>query len=236
MSFIIGRIQMINLIILINNVENIKQFINNLIFKISNLNSIFIAHNITEFQNLIKKFRPDLIIISKFYYSALSNPNILNYHSFQIFFYNSKIYLQNSNNDICLLCSINDTNLLNTIQEFINNKTENELKNRISSILNEFNFNFKLIGTNYLIDAILYSYINKDSYIFENLEKNVYSHICFKNNTNPKNIKWAIVRAINNMYLNSDNNNIKKISEYFYLDIYEKPTAKIIITMIINKL
>ena len=227
---------MINLIILINNVENIKQFINNLIFKISNLNSIFIAHNITEFQNLIKKFRPDLIIISKFYYSALSNPNILNYHSFQIFFYNSKIYLQNSNNDICLLCSINDTNLLNTIQEFINNKTENELKNKIISILNEFNFNFKLIGTNYLIDAILYSYINKDSYIFENLEKNVYSHICFKNNTNPKNIKWAIVRAINNMYLNSENNNIKKISEYFYLDIYEKPTAKIIITMIINKL
>ena len=227
---------MINLIILINKVENIKQFINNLILKISNLNSIFIAHNIIEFENIIKKFKPDLMIISKFYYSAISNLSIFNYHSFRIFLYNSKLYLQNSNNDICLLCSINNKKMLNTIQEFINNKTENELKNRITSILNEFNFNFKLIGTNYLIDAILYSYINKDSYIFENLERNVYSHICCKNNTNPKNIKWAIVRSINNMYLNSDNNNIKKLSEYFYLDIYEKPTAKIIINMIINKL
>ena len=187
---------MITLIILINNFDKLNNFNNNIFLKIPKLNCILIAHNTNEFIHLIQKYKPNLILISKYYYSKISKLNLLNFKYFKSIILTSNTLFNNPCNAIFLFCSINDANLLNSFEEFLNKKFEIELKNKVLEILNNFNFNFKFIGTNYLIDAIIYSYINKDSYIFENLEKNIYPIISYKNNANSKNIKCSIVRAI----------------------------------------
>ena len=75
-----------------------------------------------------------------------------------------------------------------------------------------------------------------NDYVYDNLERKVYTHIAEKYNSNVHNVKWSIVRSINNMYLGNTTSSMKKINSYFNLDHLEKPTAKLIISTIVNKI
>ena len=99
-------------------------------------------------------------------------------------------------------------------------------------ILEKFNFNFKLIGTKYLLEAIVYSYFTRETYLFENLEKQIYPYVSQKYNVNPLTIKWAIIRSINTMKTKSNPVCLQSLS----IDDSEKITSKFIISEIVNKL
>lgn len=92
-------------------------------------------------------------------------------------------------------------------------------------------YNFKLKGTQYLLEAILYIYIRNNIELLENLEKNVYNHIAIKNNKNLLNIKTSIIKATNYVYNYQDEN---KLYEYFSIKI--KITPKLVISTILNKI
>lgn len=113
-----------------------------------------------------------------------------------------------------------------SIIKFISNINENDLHHKIYQILDNLNFDFKLSGTNYLIHAISYSYIHKDDYLYENLEKKIYPYVAKKFNTSEANVKWSIVRSINNM-------NSKKSSKFKYI---EKITSKALISHVVHNL
>ena len=95
--------------------------------------------------------------------------------------------------------------------------------------LEMFHFNFKLRGTTYLLESIVYSYLTKDKYTFENLEKNVYPYVSKKYNVSAQNIKWSIIRSINNM---------KKACalKSYHIDFPGKITPKYMIPEIVNRL
>ena len=64
-------------------------------------------------------------------------------------------------------------------------------------VLNELlllGYNFKLKGTQYLLESIMYIYTKKEMNLLENLEKNVYKYISEKNNKSLLNIKTSIIK------------------------------------------
>jgi hypothetical protein len=65
-----------------------------------------------------------------------------------------------------------------------------------------------------------------------NLEKQIYPYVSQKYNVNPLNIKWAIIRSINNMKFKLTKSDLQTFS----LDSCEKLTSKVIISEIVNRL
>ncbi len=101
-------------------------------------------------------------------------------------------------------------------------------------VLNELlllGYNFKLKGTQYLLESIMYIYTKKEMNLLENLEKNVYKYISEKNNKSLLNIKTSIIKSTNYVY-GYQNKNV--LDEYFSIDI--KITPKLVISTILEKL
>ena len=69
------------------------------------------------------------------------------------------------------------------------------VKNFITSQLLNFGYNFKLKGTAYIMDAILYVYSNNNMNLLDNLEQNVLKHIAFINKKTLHNVKTSITKA-----------------------------------------
>ena len=103
---------------------------------------------------------------------------------------------------------------------------------KVYLILERFHFDFKLIGTTYLQDAIVYAYLTKEKYLFENLEKDIYPYLSKKYNICVSNIKGAIIRSINNMKEHLTTADLKRESDI----LPEKLTSKFIISEIVNKI
>lgn len=228
---------MFNLLIVSNNFKNVKRISNNLINKLDFIRLIGIVSNIDELVTFILKDKPDIILLSNSIYSKLIKLDILKYKPMFIILSN----LQNCDykkfsNRLYISNSICDNKFQTITESFIINKDSETLKKSISDILIDVKFNFSLYGSKYLLDAIIYSYTNKDLYVFENLESNVYPYIAKKHHTTVSNVKWSIVRSINSMYFSHTTYSMKKISKYFNLDLLKKPTSKIIICTIVSNL
>ncbi len=106
-----------------------------------------------------------------------------------------------------------------------------KITKKIKNELLLLGYNFKLRGTQYLLESITYIYIKNDMTLLENLEKNVYRYIAEKNDKKILNIKTSIIKATNYVYNYQDE---KKIYEYFSIEI--KITPKLVISTILNNL
>lgn len=102
---------------------------------------------------------------------------------------------------------------------------------RVTNELLLSGYNFKLKGTQYLLESIVHIYTKNDMNLLENLEKNVYKHIATQNSKKTLNIKTSIIKATNYVYNYQDEN---KLYEYFSIEI--KITPKLVISTILNKL
>lgn len=102
---------------------------------------------------------------------------------------------------------------------------------RVTNELLLLGYNFKLKGTQYLLESIVHIYTKNDMNLLENLEKNVYKHIATQNSKKTLNIKTSIIKATNYVYNYQDEN---KLYEYFSIEI--KITPKLVISTILNKL
>lgn len=99
---------------------------------------------------------------------------------------------------------------------------EKNIKELIKEITN-MGYNWKYKGTNYLMEAIIYIYTSNNLDLMDNLEKNVYKYIAYKNNKNVNNIKTNIVKSTERL-INSKQS------------IIDTTTPKQAINVILNKL
>lgn len=104
----------------------------------------------------------------------------------------------------------------------------------MQKVINELlilGYNFKLKGTQYLLDSIIYVYSNKNEEMLENLEKNVYKYISLKNNKTVLNIKTNIINSTNYVY---DYQNSEILFRYFSSNV--KITPKLVIATVLKKI
>ena len=227
---------MFKLVILNNDIESLKIICNNIINEIPEIQLSGICTNIKEFDNLVNKVKADIILMNYSDYRNSVFRKKSDFPKFKIIFCTSKILYKSSSNKLFISQTNNHSEILKLIKDFISTANIDALRlDIIKQLEKDFHFDFKLIGTTYLLESILYCYEKKTEYVFENLEKNVYPYIAKKFNTTPLNVKGAIVRCIDLMNVNvSISNNY--ISNNTSINLYEKPTAKQIINSIVTKL
>lgn len=220
---------MYKIIIYSSNLDFIKCIYNNIITKFKNFELIKIATNKNDLEFVLSNISNiDMIFLT---YNSFKNHNlasILNNIKYKIVFCDNLQNFKIKNN---ILYVSNCSSVINELKKFTLTETDSEIREKIIEILEKLNFDFKLNGTNYLLESILYSYINKDNYVFENLEKNVYPYIAQKYNINETKVKYSIIRSINNMNLKLSNDYPQGSTK-----ISSKITAKLLISEIINKL
>lgn len=110
-----------------------------------------------------------------------------------------------------------------------------DLDNKKTEIINELKYiGYKLNyrGTQYLIDAILHTYVTQDT-MNNTLQSHIYPIIAKKYNKTILNVKSSITKATECMYYACDT---KKLSNYFQFSCDSKPTTKQIIYAVINNI
>lgn len=167
-----------NLIIYSNNLDLISKYCNNVFSKFNNLKLIGIITSEKDLSNLIDFSNPDIIFLAEKNKDTL--PSILDKIENKIVLCQKNDKYKNSKHTLYISENIDYISTRKSILKFISNINENDLHHRIYQILDNLNFDFKLSGTNYLIHAISYSYINKDDYLYENLEKKIYPYVAKK--------------------------------------------------------
>ncbi|MCI8291385.1 MAG: hypothetical protein HFJ25_03940 [Clostridia bacterium] len=125
------------------------------------------------------------------------------------------------------------------IEDFIKSKTLKEykiMKGKIDCELYKINFNFKYIGTIYLSECIyIYSTLlnNNNEINSINLKSEVFPIIAKKYNTTINSVKTNINRSATNMYYDC---NEHYLNEYFNRHLDSKPTLKMLIYTILDKI
>lgn len=108
----------------------------------------------------------------------------------------------------------------------------NEICKKILKELLFLGYSLKNKGTYYMVEAIYEVYLIGENEALDNIEKNIYSKLAIKYNKSVENIKSNIIKATNNMYIMC---NSERIKEYFLFFDDIKPTPKLIIATILNK-
>lgn len=223
---------MFKLIILTSDLSSTKKLVNQIIGDFSSLKIVGILTSNEEFELYKNKKNFDLILFHQY----PTYKYFLNMDYNMIIISNFKMPMRKFGKKLALSTKLSFKELKNEIEIFTQRTSMNYIKEEISKILLDLGFNFKYIGTIYLIDTIAYYYTHYNDEGFENLEKNIFPYIAKLHHTKPVNVKWSISRTINLMYLNHTTKSISILEEYFYLEHLQKPTPKTVIGTITNKL
>ncbi len=134
--------------------------------------------------------------------------------------------------------SENMVNIYSKLEDYENNlnylNIKDDLSKKISSELLYIGYNPSHLGTQYIKECILEIYESKDNTLTQKLENYVYKRIACFHNISVQNIKSNITKATNFMYVESDMSILK---DYFHFnDNKRKPTPKMVISTILNKL
>lgn len=114
----------------------------------------------------------------------------------------------------------------------ISKRDEKIVKNNIKNELKKLNYNFKSVGTKYMLDAIYLLDSLKMYYKFS-LESDVYPAIANKYGDTASAIKGAIYYATDKMFYDCDEEVLKS---YFGMYLMLKPGPKLVIRTVLKKL
>lgn len=242
---------MLNILIADDNIYYVKNLVNFVIGKNSNIKIASIASTGLEVLKVIQENpnKIDLILLDlkmpelngiktldKLYNMNLSHyPNILvisgeNHLIKKIINHPLVTDFINKSDDMI--------NIYNKLQEYDKqlkfSNTKEDLSKKISSELLYIGYNPSHIGTQYIKECILEIYEKNISEYTQNLENYVYKKIAFSHGKSFQNIKSNIIKATNFMYAESDMDILK--SYFHFNDNKRKPTPKIVISTILNKL
>lgn len=225
---------MIQVLIICKENESVKRMINKILINIDGLKVVGIGNNLKEAQELIIKIQPDLIISSYVEILEFIKEKFISYHPGIVILSNKSktrrnkiLHIENTlpNNEIAQKISI-----------FVSSTIICSQKEKIINLLSKLGFTFNLAGTVYLLDAILYTHTYKGSYSFETLSNDVYSYVAELNNSNMDRVRWSIARSINYMYDKHTKSSYKVVEKYLKIQYPEKPTPKLIISILANNL
>lgn len=231
---------MIKVLIVCKDNLTAKSIVNNVTSKISDLHLIGIGNTIAEGLNLLKKREPTLIITTSQKFLEILNNECTTYTPGFVLISkpdpdHPAVYKYRK-----LLLHIPYTDnfelILNSTFRFVTDNYSTSKKKFIKQILTDIGFDFKLIGTNFLFDSILYITNYTGASGFNNLSSDVYPFVATKHNSTPLVIKWAITRSIKYLYNKCDSETLKKIEDYFDIKYPKKMTPKIIIKSITHML
>jgi len=107
------------------------------------------------------------------------------------------------------------------------------IKEKIMEELKNMGYNFRHIGTTYIIEAIQIIYIANNPQVFQSIEKKVYPIIAKKYCKKESTIKSNIIKATDFMYEQTLLQR-KKIDKYY--NLYPKMTPKSVINTVLLKL
>ncbi len=216
-----------------NNLEIVKNFCN-IIF--NNFNNILLSGIATTEVELSALYnnnsQTNIIIIPYEELHTVNIHNLTNNIKYKIILCDPNLKYKNSKYNLYIPYNSSISYITKKVKHFISNVNERAIRIKTLKILSRFNFDFKLIGTKYLIEAIIYSYINKDNYIFENLEHKVFPYVANKYKASQENVKWSIIRSINIM--NTHLNRLNLGNQY--INWPDKITSKLLISEIVNLL
>lgn len=123
-------------------------------------------------------------------------------------------------------------NLITQFKNTFSNSLTNKLELKLYKQFQNLNFNFKLSGTRYLFEAILFVYEHNNLYALDNMKKNIYPQVSNKYHTNVDKVKWNIEKSITYMYEFNKTNFPGLIEEYLNFELDEKPTTKDLILLL----
>lgn len=223
---------MIRTLIICSNFEIAKRLINKILYKIDDVKIIGIMSRLKP-EVIDRKI--NLIITSNknIVYDVLDNKHLSSVKIIFISFYAIKLFENKNLLEFNYFSS--DTAISNSITYFINTKFNNPSKKKVIKILKNLGFDFKLVGTLYLVESIMYIHSFK-GYSFETLYRDVYPYIANINNTTINRIKWSIERSIRYLYNKNNEKDILNIYNYFGVKYPDKITSKMIINFIANSL
>lgn len=116
----------------------------------------------------------------------------------------------------------------------IKDTEKNSIEYKVHEELEKLNFNFSYIGTQYLFETILILYNKyKNCFEMQKLEKNIYPIVAKKYKKTVNNIKTNIINVCDLMCYDCKDEVLKV---YFGDTFSRKPTPKIIMITILNKL
>ena len=210
-----------------------KSIISNIVKNNERMRLIDITTTEEETIKAIKEYTPHIAIINTdmvnmdLFKKIEHKPSIVPFTENDMKSAIKKYYLKNTNIKL----------IEKRVNELIRENDYAQTKEKVVNIFSKLKFNFSRSGTTYLMESILYSYEHKNSFIYENLEKYVYPEVAKKYNTSAVNVKWVIVKAINEMYnRNCTDNTLNTVADFFYFTNKVKPTAKVVLTTVLAKL
>ncbi len=241
---------MLNVLFADDNMDYIKNVANLIFCKNEKVRLVKIANNVREAIECIKECKIDLVFLDLLMpfgggWKLLEMLEEENYGNKK-----PKIIVISGDNELVLKirdkydiqdaiskdCGINNTisRINKNIDDLIKIKNIEEYERRTYEELINLKYNTKYKGTKYIIESVIYIMENiNNSMLLENLEKNVYPIIACKHQKSTQNIKGNIVKATNNMYMDC---NLNYLLNYFNYTMDTKPTPKVVISTIVNKL
>lgn len=223
---------MYKIVIFSNDFDVVKKTCNTLLSKFNNLHLLGVASTYDELLELLNDSKINMLIISEADMKNTKIEQLVKKIENKIVLCQDTAKHKNLKYVLYLPLETDPEHSINLFKNFISKVNDKIIHKKVSDILEKLNFDFKLIGTNYLLDAIIYSYMNKNDYRFENLEKNIYPYVAKLYNASNSNIKWSIIRSVNNMNAHQNSSNL----ENQYINFCEKVTPKLLINEIVNKI
>lgn len=239
---------MLNVLIADDNIHYVKNLINFVIGKNSSIKITNIASNGLEVLNILKKNNKiDLILLDLKMpkldgietLDRLYKMNLDKYPDIIIISGENRLMTKIIHHPLVIdyisksdeMVEIYDR-LKNFEKELNYSNIKNDLSKKITTELINIGYNPSHIGTQYLKECILEIYQNPE--LIHNLESYVYKKIACMHDKSFQNIKSNIIKATNFMYVES---NIFLLKDYFnFYDNKRKPTPKMVISTILNKL
>ena len=207
---------MLKLLILCKTPDAVKNIINKMVSNITDLRIIGIANTTLEAEKIMEEIQPEIIITT--IEEIIETNQDINYKNLLVIPLQLKYEV-----------------ITNKISEFIKTKVVSH-REKATRILTHLGFDFKLNGTLYLLDAILYAHTYKGACSFEQLKRDIYPYISEINDTSANRVKWGIERSITYMYKKHTEDSYKIVERYFSIRYPEKPTPKLVINFISNHL
>lgn len=215
-----------------NDLKVIKKICNNLFYKFSNIKLSGIASTKNELSYLLEHSHFNVIIISYENYCDEKIKKLVDQVEYKIFLCDNVSSFKNSKYHLYVSNDIEPDNLAQCMKSFICNLNERLIRKKTTLLLQEFKVDFKLTGTKYLLESIVYSYQNRDNYLFENLEKEIFPYVSKQFSVTPAKVKWSIIRTINSMNTRLEQTNLKQN----YTNFPDKITSKVLIAEIVNRI
>ena len=218
--------------------ENVvaKKLVNSIVAQINDLKLIGIANTLIEAQEIMIENKPDLILTTFDSIGPIVKETFI-LHLPKIFLISKSTDKNKEFRNISYIDgNLSYSQIKTCISNLLQKNTMSSKKEKVTKLLLDFGFDFKISGTNFLLDAILYTHSYEGSRYFERLGRDVYPYVAKINKTTTNKVAWSISRSVLYMYEKHTKYTYGNIEKYFKITYPEKPTPKLIINLIANNL